>query len=118
MIEIFFTFWSASSHSTRSGVMGAVVMVTRARTAGDQEMCAGREPDNNCGGGVLGGGGAVATAECCLMSVGTTVGTTLGTTLHCSALLLATGTLGHIMGPHRGTSGVQLTMGKLDMIKI
>ena len=34
--------------------MGAVVMVTRARTAGDQEMCAGREPDNNCGGGVLG----------------------------------------------------------------
>ena len=50
MIEIFFTFWSASSHSTRSGVMGAVVMVTRARTAGDQEMCAGREPDNNCGG--------------------------------------------------------------------
>ena len=41
--------------------MGAVVMVTRARTAGDQEMCAGREPDNNCGVG-LGGGGAVATA--------------------------------------------------------
>ena len=52
------------------------------------------------------------------MSVGTTVGTTLGTTLHCSALLLATGTLGHIMGASRGTSGVQLTMGKLDMIKI
>ena len=60
----------------------------------------------------------MATAECCLMSVGTTVGTTLGTTLHCSALLLATGTLGHIMGASRGTSGVQLTMGKLDMIKI
>ena len=29
MIEIWFTFWSASSHSTRSGVMGAAVMVTR-----------------------------------------------------------------------------------------
>ena len=28
MIEICVTFWSASSHSTRSGVMGAVVMVT------------------------------------------------------------------------------------------
>ena len=56
----------------------------------------------------------MATAECCLMSVGTT----LGTTLHCSALLLATGTLGHIMGASRGTSGVQLTMGKLDMIKM
>ena len=63
---------------------------------------------------VLGGASAVATAECCLMSVGTVV----GTTLHCSALLLATGTLGHIMGASRGTSGVQLTMGKLDMIKI
>ena len=50
------------------------------------------------------------------MSVGT-----VGTTLHCSALLLATGTLGHIMGPHRGTSGSILTMGKLQcdhMIKI
>ena len=29
MIETWFTFWSASSHSTRSGVMGAAVMVTR-----------------------------------------------------------------------------------------
>ena len=85
----------------------------QARTAGDQR-CARGGSQTTTAAAVLGGASAVAAAECCLMSVGSTLGTTLGATLHCSALLLATGTLGHIMGPHRGTSGSILTMGRLD----